>query len=1135
LDGPFEDRTQTFDDDIESILIGRDPETCHIVLPPDARMAGREHCTLARVRSKYLIDMDADRRVSLDDGQMLERGTPLPDSCVVQIGPGGPRLKLLTTRHSKMASTSDQQIDDVEIARRASRAASELDVQEVAEQAGSSRRIGAIAGLLAVLAVIAAGIVFFVMRGDVEELHVADTQQDEALDDLEGRTDEIEDDLVVLGANLPEIMATARESVYLVVFRGPEGGETGIGTAFVVAPDTLATNAHVAAWHDRLDDGETLLLRSGAEEGADPVDIIVSGTDPHPGYAAFSKLWRHYVPVRLNASKGIDPVRSAGSACDLALLRVPAATQLGPPLPMASLPHQESLAPGHAVASVGFPMEGMAMEGVNVGRPVPQSQIGRVTALTTFFNTSEDESEAGPGQRNILLQHSIPGSGGASGSPIMNGAGEVVGVLSAVNFALVDGQRIPTGVGVNFAQRSTLLEELLQGQAATRLVDRLAGWSQAVQSLYQSNRLVRGTGGLDTVVAVWRRQVQDAAGPDQIVLTKRRALEFFPLSSLEAGRDAGGNDDTGFITEVPIDVDEGGWYLFVVESDGAVTADIDDPDAVATGINYIPLGDGVQGVAFRGQQAGQVTGLIESDGASQVVYAIEEGDSTISVPDNVLRLARDQWRDDLNTQWGTSVRDSGGLHAMASTGSSSPGTRFYGNEPISIDSYGRYMIAVVAPGRENVDLRLYRVDGDNNRELLAEDVQSDWYPYLVIDTDFAINLEAEVISDEPDTDYEIYVYRAIIAGDTDQDDRVQVPDLINVTIQFGDVADEGESLPADVNDNGTVDVGDLLAVIGNFNSEWPLEAREQPKRLIGLFLIGGSYSDEGVQRIHPMNFTMEDGWQRIVDTKLDPLVASLGDGTFDFWGHNICGYWQDHDYYWASDEVAENMTFDQLMFARQSIPSLADFTVLRNFTSQHDMELYGYIGQPRSYERDTTPGGMPFDTEWEHGNVEAFDMYYGEFAEMEFAGIGHDASVHQPEDSPWLNNMVPELKRRGIDIFIESLPKRTHPHLLGYNVVAENRVWDNFTQYPDIWYTVDEIHEAGGRTVHLITWPFGQGPGESGYDPDFNVHEWAFNKSKELLLAGETVLCPLFGLHIREYPLEELVAAAQQSANVVVE
>ena len=95
LDGPFEGQTQTFSDEIEHIVIGRDPSVCQILLPPDARMAGREHCSLARVRGRYLIDMNADRRVTLDGHTLLEAGTPLPESCELQIGPEGPRLKLL--------------------------------------------------------------------------------------------------------------------------------------------------------------------------------------------------------------------------------------------------------------------------------------------------------------------------------------------------------------------------------------------------------------------------------------------------------------------------------------------------------------------------------------------------------------------------------------------------------------------------------------------------------------------------------------------------------------------------------------------------------------------------------------------------------------------------------------------------------------------------------------------------------------------------------------------------------------------------------------------------------------------------------------------------------------------------------
>ncbi|MCH2138502.1 MAG: trypsin-like peptidase domain-containing protein [Phycisphaerales bacterium] len=1131
LDGPFKGQAQTFSDEIEHIVIGRDPSVCQILLPPDARMAGREHCSLDRVRGRYLIDMNADRRVTLNGHTLLEAGTPLPESCELQIGPEGPRLKLLVTRHSQMASTADQHIDQDEVTRRAARPASEVDVAAVAETAGGSRRIGLMAGMLSLFAAVGGLIFFFVTSNDVAELQTADAEQEEAIGDLEGRADEMEEDLVILGADLPEIMQIAQNSVYLVVIKDPNGGETGIGTAFTVADGDVATNSHVAKWFGQLEDGERMVLRSSAINGAEPIDIDVTGATHHPGYAAFAELWRDYLPVRLNASKGVDPVRSAGSACDLALLHVDDASQLGPALPLASDAHQGLLLPGHAVAAIGYPMEGMAMEGVNVRQPVPQSQIGRVTSLTTFFNTSEDESESGPGQRNILLQHSIPGTGGASGSPILNGAGAVVGVLSAVNFAIIDGQRIPTGVGVNYAQRATLLEELMDGTADTRLPARIANWDEAVKFLYHSGKLVKGNAGIDALRAIWRRQVQDKVGSDEVVLTHTIAREFYPLTSLEAARGPDGGVAYDITTDITVET--GKFYLLMAEADASITLNLQDDAGLAIDVQHIPLGSFAQGLTFQGAGDGTIIGVVSTTEAENVTWALEEGESVAAVPSNLLRLARSQWRDDLHSRWGAEVRDAGGMSSSGFTVTSDPAGQFYEVEEIDLPTYGRYMIAVIAPDRTNLDLRLYQIDGEN-RTLLAEDVQQDWYPYLVVDSDYACTLEAEIISDEQNIDYDVYLFRALVAGDTDGDDKVGAGDLVNVALNFGTQSPEDEPASADIDESGSVGVNDLLKVLDNYSQEWPIEAREQPKRLICMFTLGGSYG-QGVADIHPVLFNLEDGWQAMVSNRVAPLVDRLGQGTFDWWGHNICGYWRGHDYYWASDEITEVMTFDQLAFARAEYPELTNFAPLHLYAQNNGIELYGYIGQPRSYERENTPGGMPFDTQWSHGDTAQFDHYYGEFASSEFIGIGHDASVHQPSDSPWLIQMVPYLKSRGIDVFIEAVPKRASPHLLGMNVVAENRVWELFGNHPSIWFTQEEIRATGARMLHMITWPLGQAPGDLGYDPDFDNHQWQFNKAKELLLAGETVVCPMYGLHTRGYPLEELVDAASQSANVKVE
>jgi hypothetical protein len=627
---------------------------------------------------------------------------------------------------------------------------------------------------------------------------------------------------VSLGADLPEILEAATASTYLVVRQSEDGGETAFGTAFVAAPGVLATNAHVANWFDRLAEGDRLVLRSVATSGADPVDLQVRSTSSHPGYDAFASLWKEFVPLRLNAANQADPIRSAGSACDLALLYVDIDADLGPPLPLAGVDSQANLRSGHVIGSVGFPMEGMAMEGTNVQRPVPQTQVGRVTALTTFFNTSEDESATGPGQRNVLLQHSLPATGGASGSPILNGRGEVVGVLSGVNFAIVGGQRIPSGVGVNFAQRATLLEELIAGDASDNLANRLVGWDAAVKRLYYSGRLLRAEGGMQELAATWRAFATVNLGAHQVLAVEEIYQDYFPLHSLEAGRKAAGRESATYSTELGFDVESGVWYLLAASGDGSIEINVDEASMVAAGIGEVKVlrvADGTTGRAFRAGRSGRVSGTVTSDGGEHLNVRVLGGGVAID-PDAVIATVRAQWRDDLIRQWGFGVRDIGGWFRDGQTSPLANSDRHAAIEPIVVASEGEYVLMVVGDDTSTVSLNLWQVV-DEQRVLLASGSPSSQISYVVFETTRDAALEAEILSEAGVLPFSLNLYRAVIRGDTNADDIVGIDDLVDVVVKFGEFCPTDDPCNLDIDEDGVVNIGDVLGVLGDYGAEWP--------------------------------------------------------------------------------------------------------------------------------------------------------------------------------------------------------------------------------------------------------------------------------------------------------------------------
>lgn len=266
---------------------------------------------------------------------------------------------------------------------------------------------------------------------------------------------------------MAQVLVEASPSVWLTGVINPEtGGFTAGGTAWTVSENQLATNAHVA---------EALEYLVSNNEGAAPVALREGRRDQmitlsadmliHPGYKRWGEILSRQVQGdasgRLRQFRFINP-------CDVAILKPEEpGTDLGVPLKIASGVDSQSLV-GDAVGYVGFPSENIA------GLPSQQRVSGRISNQTDFVFQAVDLRD------RMLLHYSAVTTGGASGSPLFNEEGEVVGLVSAGSVIGLSGYRIP--VGINYAQRVDFLTELLDGVADERQNERHERWSASLRS-----------------------------------------------------------------------------------------------------------------------------------------------------------------------------------------------------------------------------------------------------------------------------------------------------------------------------------------------------------------------------------------------------------------------------------------------------------------------------------------------------------------------------------------------------------------------------------------------------------------------------------------------------------------------------
>ena len=445
LDGPLSGRTQSFGDDKARIVFGRDPAQCDVVWPPDFTAVSRQHFALGKTTGGYRFEL-GDNPV-LIDGRPAYQDQYIERTHELQLGDeNGPRL----TAEASLGAAAAMPSTNVYKAKN-------LSAHEQAQK--TKRTVAWVAGGLGVIA-LAVGVALWQVN-QIEPVNLA------------AYTEQIKKEVSADLASTvtPEVLAGVHDSVYLVLVQSPDGNEVAAATAWVVGPGGMATNAHVGDIFNQIGPGMKLVVRSPKA----PYETHqVLSVDIHPGYTAFDAAVAEYEPVVIGLHGEVNQP-SLVPAYDVSLMYVDHPESLAPPLKLASLTELDNLLPGMAVAYIGYPTEQLSnVDTIRAPNPVVQSG-GTLVGITDYFNVHRADA------LNQLVQHNLGATGGASGSPIFNAKGEVVAVLSGGNIIITPEGRAPSAVGINFAQRADLVQELLDGVAAEKIVAYQQVWKQGLE------------------------------------------------------------------------------------------------------------------------------------------------------------------------------------------------------------------------------------------------------------------------------------------------------------------------------------------------------------------------------------------------------------------------------------------------------------------------------------------------------------------------------------------------------------------------------------------------------------------------------------------------------------------------------
>ena len=432
LEGETADGTKEFffDSSVRDIVIGHDPIACQIVLP-EASIEdgiGAEHIGFRRSLGRYQVDLNTALYVEID------RRRPIED------------MELEKVHEVKLGKRLKLRLEVID-----TRPAPKRVGKQMMQSADLSRRNQRIlfAGLVLVAGV-AGAVAFTQLR--LSEVKTAAEESKKSLDGVVQNVDSLSESLSFLNEQVDtistDVLNNVSRSVYLVVKADRLGGERAQGTAWVTEGGKLATNAHVADSFNKLKPGESLWVRASV---APYESHKVTEVDLHPGFKRFRKMWNDYLPAQRQGGR-LQLMRTASPA-DVALMTVEQPEKLQPKLELATRDELEALRPGIRVAFSGYPSE-LLLPGA-LKSPSPVIQQDEIIRLTNFFMVNQPKG-------NRLIHHGLPITGGASGSPIIDASGKVIGLISSGNFVFAGRFRTVNAADINFGQRLDFLHSMLE-------------------------------------------------------------------------------------------------------------------------------------------------------------------------------------------------------------------------------------------------------------------------------------------------------------------------------------------------------------------------------------------------------------------------------------------------------------------------------------------------------------------------------------------------------------------------------------------------------------------------------------------------------------------------------------------------